>query len=320
MNNIVNLKQQEEDEIGEYLEEPLEKGLLEAFNRLYKNKVCEHTGFYEILEEAHRQSRKLNDDIDSQTFHYIYEDAKCHLGSYSAASASMMLLYAILACKRYMKRSHLLLMDRIEEKYRLRPFMTEIIQLAREERGNDMQRLGNRNVSKHNNNMKDNLDSLKGLFEGGNFPNAQINVLTGDGVQISYQANKGADKQEPVGQRQAVMDYVNRLMPVVAEEYKEDYSRIWLEILEEDAVSRTVYDRGRQKGTVFNRNLVAQISRMMMLDGIILKETNDVMMAQLLEPEKGRNHPVRNQLGLVPEDSKVKKAVEEVFRRHGVKV
>ena len=93
MNNIVNLKQQEEDEIGEYLEEPLEKGLLEAFNRLYKNKVCENTGFYEILEEAHRQSRKLNDDIDSQTFHYIYEDAKRRLGSYSAASASMMLLH-----------------------------------------------------------------------------------------------------------------------------------------------------------------------------------------------------------------------------------
>ena len=168
--------------------------------------------------------------------------------------------------------------------------------------------------------MNDKLDELKGLFEGGNFPNAQINILTGDGVQVSYQPHGKGDKQEPGGLRQAVMDYVNRLMPVVAEEYKEDYSRIWLEILEEDAVSKAVYDRGRQKGTVFNRNLVAQISRMMMLDGIIIKETKDVMMAELLEPEKGRNHPVRNQLGLVPEDSKVKKAVEEVFRRHGVKV
>ena len=53
---------------------------------------------------------------------------------------------------------------------------------------------------------------------------------------------------------------------------------------------------------------------------IIVKETNDVMMAELLEPEKGKHHPVRNQLGLVPDDNKVKKAVEEVFKRHGVEV
>lgn len=115
------------------------------------------------------------------------------------------------------------------------------------------------------------------------------------------------------------MNYVNRLMPVVAADYREDYAKIWHDILEEEAVSNVVYDRGKQKGTVFNRNLVAQISRMMLLDGIIVRETNDVMMAELLEPEKGRDHPVRNQLGLVPDDARIKKAVEEVFRRHGVK-
>lgn len=44
--------------------------------------------------------------------------------------------------------------------------------------------------------MEDNLDKLRGLFEGGNFPNAQINVLTGDGVQISYEsAKKNAQKK-----------------------------------------------------------------------------------------------------------------------------
>ena len=74
-----------------------------------------------------------------------------------------------------------------------------------------------------------NPEILNGLFEGGNFPNAQIVVMTGDGVHVSY-------------------------------------------------------------------------------------------MAELLEPEKGKHHPVRNQLGLVPDDNKVKKAVEEVFKRHGVEV
>ena len=166
-----------------------------------------------------------------------------------------------------------------------------------------------------------NPDILSGLFEGGNFPNAQIIVMTGDGVHVSYEAYKKRDEKEAnAGLRQSVMEYVNRLMPVVASDYKEDYSKIWLDILEEEAVSSVIYNRGKQQGTLFNRNLVAQISRMMALDGIIVKETNDVMMAELLEPEKGKHHPVRNQLGLVPDDNKVKKAVEEVFKRHGVEV
>lgn len=168
--------------------------------------------------------------------------------------------------------------------------------------------------------MKDNMESLRGLFEGGNFPNAQINILPGDGVHVSYESTKKKEKEETSGLRQSVMDYVNRLMPVVAIDYREDYAKIWQDILEEEAVSSVVYDRGKQKGTVFNRNLVARISRMMFLDGIIVKDTNDVTMAELLEPEKGRDHPVRNQLGLIPDDNRIKKAVEEVFRRHGVKV
>ena len=109
-------------------------------------------------------------------------------------------------------------------------------------------------------------------------------------------------------------------MPVVAKEYQDEFPKIWLDILEEEAVSSVIYDRGRQKGTVFNRNLVAQISRMMVLDGIIVKDTNDKVMAELLEPEKGKDHSVRCQLALVPDDNRVKKAVEEVFLRHGVKV
>ena len=109
-------------------------------------------------------------------------------------------------------------------------------------------------------------------------------------------------------------------MPVVALEYRDQYSKIWMDILEEDAVRCVIYDRGRQQGTLFNRNLVAQISHMFLLDGVIIKETRDVRMAELLEPEKGKDHPVRLALGTPPEDKQVKKAVNEVFEKHGVKV
>ena len=71
-----------------------------------------------------------------------------------------------------------------------------------------------------------NPEILSGLFEGGNFPNAQIIVLTGDGVHVSYEAYKKRDEKETnAGLRQLVMEYVNRLMPVVAPGYKEDYSQ-----------------------------------------------------------------------------------------------
>ena len=165
------------------------------------------------------------------------------------------------------------------------------------------------------------IEKLKGLFEGGNFPNAQINILTGDGIHISYESPEKKTKEVKMeGIRQSVMDYVGRLMPVVATDFRDHFSNIWKEILEQEAVSRVIYERGSQKGTLFNRNLVAQISHMMVIKGVILKDTTDVRMAELLEPEKGRNHSVRGALALSPDDKQVKMAVFEVLEKHGVKV
>ncbi len=168
--------------------------------------------------------------------------------------------------------------------------------------------------------MKDEtkIEIIKELSKG----NVKIAQLILE-VQGDNYFNETKDKENEVhhnGLRQSVIEYVNRLMPVVAVEYREKYSKIWMDILEEEAVRGVIYNRGKQQGTVFNRNLVAQISRMMALDGIIVKDTNDVMMAELLEPEKGKHHPVRNQLGLVPDDERVKKAVEAIFKRYGVEV
>ena len=165
------------------------------------------------------------------------------------------------------------------------------------------------------------IDKLKGLFEGGNFPNAQINILTGDGIHISYELSEKKRKElKQEGVRQAVMDYVGRLMPVVAADFRDHFGKIWQEILEKEAVSCVIYERGSQKGTLFNRNLVAQISHMMVIGGIIPKDTTDVRLAELLEPEKGKNHSVRGAQAMSPDDKRVKKAVFEVLEKHGVKV
>lgn len=167
---------------------------------------------------------------------------------------------------------------------------------------------------------KKKLDGLRGLFEGGNFPNAQINVLTGDGIQISYESQQTkAERGKNEGVRKSILDYVGRLMPVVATEYRNQFMQIWTEILEQDAVSSLIYDRGRQQGTLFNRNLVAQISHMM-VGGIIIEETDPTRMAELLEPQKGKKHSVRGALAVSPDDKQVKKAVIGILEKHSLKV
>lgn len=166
-------------------------------------------------------------------------------------------------------------------------------------------------------------DLVRGMFSNCTFHESVVAGIAESGSEVFYDKRtekpKETSKNEPAT-KDNIIEYVGRLLPVVDKNYKEDFTNIWQDILAEDAVSKVVYDRGRQKGTVFNRNLVAHISRMMVLEGIFIEQTNDVMMAELLEPEKGKDHPVRTQLGLTPDDIQVKKAVERVFKQHGVKV
>lgn len=155
-------------------------------------------------------------------------------------------------------------------------------------------------------------DSLRGLFEGGNFTNTQINIIPGDGAQISYEApkkevGKMSDASMEQG-KEAIMEYVDRLKPLIRQEYQERYDEIWMGILELKEVREEVYDKGKQQDTTFNRNLVAQIFHMM-ADKICLPAIKVSHMAERLEPDKGVDHPVRKKLGEAP-DKPIKKSVE----------
>ena len=156
------------------------------------------------------------------------------------------------------------------------------------------------------------IDKLKGLFEGGNFPNAQINILTGDGIHISYKSSEEKKVEPEPASKDAIMEYVKRLMPVVREEYQSVYSEMWLGILDVKEVKLQVYNKGKQQGTTFNRDFVAQIIHQLG-SRIYMPEANAVVMAEHLEPEKGRDHPVRQKLGESP-DKSIKKAIEAFLK------
>ena len=131
---------------------------------------------------------------------------------------------------------------------------------------------------------------------------------------ITYNDNRGAEKQEKKdsgsqsGSKEAIMEYVGRLKPVVREQYRNEYDTIWEGILELTQVRTIIYNKGKQQDTTFNRNLVAQIIHQVS-DWLYLPTANTVKMAEYLEPEKGIEHPVRQKLGESPEKD-VKKAIE----------
>ena len=165
--------------------------------------------------------------------------------------------------------------------------------------------------------MEDNFDKLRGLFEGGNFPNAQINVLTGDGVQISYESAQKKMKDDDVDDsaqkqgKEAIMEYLGRLRPLVKEQYLERYDQIWEGILDISQVKAVIYNKGKQQDTTFNRNLLAQLIHQVEI--IYLPTANNAQMTTYLEPERGADHPVRQKLGEVP-DKTIKNAVEEYMK------
>ena len=135
---------------------------------------------------------------------------------------------------------------------------------------------------------------------------------------ITYNDHRSIEKEEKKSgesascSKEAIMEYVGRLKPVVKAEYQTEYDTSWEGILELTQVRTHVYKKGKQQDTTFNRNLVAQIIHQVS-DWLYLPTANTVKMAEYLEPEKGSEHPVRQKLGESPERD-VKKAIEAYVR------
>jgi len=129
---------------------------------------------------------------------------------------------------------------------------------------------------------------------------------------MTLSANMGEERNEEVapvlGTKNSIMEYVNRLKPLVKEDFKKEYDEFWMQILELEEVKQQVYNKGKQQNTTFNRNLVARIIHQIG-DKVYLVGINDQQYAEYLEPGKGKNHSVRQQLCLMPE-TPIKKAIE----------
>lgn len=152
------------------------------------------------------------------------------------------------------------------------------------------------------------------MFEGAIISNSVVVGVAQSGAQVYYMPNKQEEnpqKTENLQGKEAIIDYLDRLKPMVKAEYKDRYDTLWEGVLELSQVKAVIYNKGKQQDTTFNRNLLAQIIHQL---GVLYVPTaNTVQMAMQLEPEKGADHPVRQKLGEVPEKT-IKKAVDEYIK------
>ena len=133
-------------------------------------------------------------------------------------------------------------------------------------------------------------------------PGATVNQYpNGTAQAASSSKNSSAEETQPATRNpQLIIDYVMRLHPShVRQEWQEKYQTLWESILELPPVACKVYDKGRQQGTTFNRNLVANILHLLAERRVLTINANPTEMAKLLEGDA--NASVRAKLGEMPE-------------------
>ena len=111
--------------------------------------------------------------------------------------------------------------------------------------------------------------------------------------------------------RTEILNYVSCLRPHVKQDKRTQYMQLWDKILDLEPVEKMVFDPGKQQGTNFNRNLVANIIHFLDYFGFYAEVYNAAAFAFALEADK--EHSVRAALGQDPAEP-VKKAVENLVK------
>ena len=146
----------------------------------------------------------------------------------------------------------------------------------------------------------------------------QIVILTGDHASAPfYEAEKQAkqrtkDDADVEQATRAAMEYVGRLKEMVTPAWETRYMELFKRIFALPQVRLNIGTVGKQQGTTFNRNLVANFVQIMLQEhDIFVPSANPSRMAEKLENNK--DHSVKVALGAVPEDKLLKKAVKDII-------
>ena len=143
-------------------------------------------------------------------------------------------------------------------------------------------------------------------------PNATtvINNNYGEKPKPAPAAEKVLQNAEREQRKAEIMDYVANLKNYVSKEWKNRYETLWKDILNISEVEAEVYEPGKQHGTTFNRNLIANIIYIMCKEGVF-EENNATTLTIALEGDK--DHPVRAQLRSYPNNKDMVRHIQDLL-------
>lgn len=144
-------------------------------------------------------------------------------------------------------------------------------------------------------------------------PNATtvINNNYGDKPKAMSSPDNNMTDDEREHLKTEIMTYVSRIKQYVANEWKNRYETTWRSVLDIPEVKSIVFSPGKQKDTLFNRNLVANIIYIMCNAGFYT-DTNATALSIALEGDK--EHSVRGQLAKEPADELLVKHVKALLQ------
>ena len=109
---------------------------------------------------------------------------------------------------------------------------------------------------------------------------------------------------------EAIIQYVMKLHPTyVSEKWKTHYQKLWEKVLEIPEVKTVIHDKGRQKNTTFNRNLVGNILHLMTNKEVLSENATKLTIAL----EGDEDSSIRAQLGKLPKDQKLERSIIEII-------
>lgn len=143
-------------------------------------------------------------------------------------------------------------------------------------------------------------------------PNATtvVNNYYGDKQKSVPEAEKVLQDAEREKRKADIMQYVAKLAQYVSKDWKNRYETLWKNILALPEVEAEVYEPGKQKGTTFNRNLIANII-CMMVSAEVFNTDNATHLTIALEGDK--EHSVRNQLREYPQNDDIKEKINDLL-------
>lgn len=143
-------------------------------------------------------------------------------------------------------------------------------------------------------------------------PNATtvVNNYYGDKQKSVPVAEKVLQDAEREKRKADILQYVAKLSQYVSKDWKNRYETLWKNILALPEVEAEVYEPGKQKGTTFNRNLIANIICMMVRTEVFTTN-NATHLTIALEGDK--EHSVRNQLREYPQNDDIKEKINDLL-------